>query len=129
MSRDVFCAIARGAHKFVEEAEAAWQKAVEAHGEAAEVKFPETAFHLPMIYALTGRQVKTLGDMKPVLEHCRADLLHPVPDETTWLPYLGHGLDEGAATMFAQEILCAIDYMDGNEDAARRDIAQRGAGA
>lgn len=115
MSHKVFCAVARGAHRFVEEAESAWQKAVEKYGESARVEFPQTAFYLPMIYALTGRKVETLADMKPILEHCRRDLLHPVPDGKVWLPYLGHGLDEGAATMFAQEILCAIDYFDGDE--------------
>jgi acetyl-CoA synthase len=113
MSHKVFCAVARGAHEFVEEAEAAWKEAVEKHGEDAKIEFPETAFYLPMIYALTGRQVRTLADARAVLEHCRKDLLHPVPDEKVWLPYLGHGLDEGAATMFAQEILCALDYLDG----------------
>jgi len=88
---------------------------VEKHGEDAKVEFPQTAFYLPMIYALTGHKVQKLADMKPVLEHCRRDLLHPVPDEEMWLPYLGHGLDEGAATMFAQEVLCALDYLDGHE--------------
>ena len=81
MSHKTFSAVARGAHKFVEEAEAACQKAVEKHGESAKIGFPQTAFHLPMIYALTGRKVETLGDIKPILEHCRQDLLHPVPDE------------------------------------------------
>jgi len=113
MSREVFCAVARGAHRFVEEAEAAWKEAVEQHGEDAQIGFPETAFYLPMVYALTGQKVTTLKEAGPVLEHCRRDLLHPVPEETVWLPYLGHGLDEGAATMFAQEILCAIDYLNG----------------
>ncbi|MBS3763283.1 MAG: CO dehydrogenase/CO-methylating acetyl-CoA synthase complex subunit beta [Planctomycetes bacterium] len=115
MSHKVFSAVARGAHKFVEEAEESWEKAVEEHGEDAEVGFPETAFHLPMIQALTGEKVKTLAEMKPILEHCRHDLLHPVPKEEMWMPYLGHGLDEGAATMFAQEIICAIDYLNGWE--------------
>ena len=115
MSHKVFSAIARGAHSYVEEAEQAWQKAVEEHGKDAEVGFPETAFHLPMAYALTEREIKTLGDMEPMLEHCRNDLLHPVPDKDLWLPYLGHGLDEGAATLFAQEILGAIDYLNGWE--------------
>ena len=112
MSHEVFSAVARGAHKFVEQAEAALANAVEKHGENAKVEFPETAFYLPMIYALTGRKVQTLTDMKPVLEHCRRDLLHPVPEKKVWLPYLGHGLDEGAATMFSQEILCALDYLN-----------------
>jgi len=115
MSHEVFSAVARGAHKFVEEAEAAWSKAVQQHGESAKVGFPQTAFYLPMIYALTGRKVQTLADMKPILEHCRRDLLHPVAAKEVWVPYLGHGLDEGAATMFAQEILCALDYVNGYE--------------
>ncbi len=115
MSRKVFCAVARGAHKYVEAAEKMWKDAVKKHGEDQKVEFPQTAFHLPMIYALTARKVNTLGEMEPVLEHCRRDLLHPVPDQQTWLPYLGQGLDEGVATMFAQEIICAIDYLDGNQ--------------
>lgn len=115
MSREVFCSIARGAHKYVEDAQEAWEEAVEEYGKDAEVAFPETAFHLPMIYALTGREVQTLGEIEPVLEHCREDLLHPVPDDSVWLPYLGHGLDEGVATLFAQEILGVIDYLNGYE--------------
>ncbi|MCK4375977.1 MAG: CO dehydrogenase/CO-methylating acetyl-CoA synthase complex subunit beta, partial [Candidatus Brocadiae bacterium] len=62
---------------------------------------------------LTGREVRTLADCEPVLQHCRQDLLHEVPADRVWLPYLGHGLDAGAAAMFAQEILCAIDYLNG----------------
>ncbi len=112
MSRQVFAAIIRGATKFVEQAEKQWEEAVKEHGESAPLKFPETAFHLPMAYALTGRKVTTLAEAKPLLEHCRRDLLHPVPTDDVWLPYLGHGLDAGAATMFAQEISCAIDYLN-----------------
>lgn len=113
MSRAVFSAVIRGAHQFVGEAEEAWKRAVDEHGESAPLKFPETAFSLPMILALTGREVRTLADCEPVLTHCRQDLLHEVPADRVWLPYLGHGLDAGAATMFAQEILCAIDYLNG----------------
>ncbi len=115
MSHKVFSAVIRGAHGFVNEAEKAWKKAVDEHGEDAELKFPETAFALPMILALTGRKVQTLAECQPVLKHCREDLLHDVPGDTAWLPYLGQGLDAGAATMFAQEILCAIDYLNGYE--------------
>lgn len=113
MSRAVFSAVIRGAHQFVKEAEGAWKKAVDEHGESAQLGFPETAFALPVIFALTGRKVETLADCEPVLKHCRGDLLHEVPPDRVWLPYLGHGLDAGAATMFAQEILCAIDYLNG----------------
>ncbi len=115
MSRKVFSAVIRGAHKFVEEAEQKWKRAVDRHGESAGLRFPETAFALPMILALTGRKVQTLADCEPVLKHCRKDLLHGVPSGEAWLPYLGHGLDAGAATMFAQEVLCAVDYLNGYE--------------
>mgnify|MGYP006281907355 CR=1 FL=1 len=115
MSRETFCSVIRGAHQYVDEAEEAWKKAVDEHGESAEIGFPETAFHMPMILALTGRKVNTLADLEPVLKHVREDLVHPVPDEKVWLPYLGHGLDAGAATMFAQEILGVLDYMNGWE--------------
>jgi acetyl-CoA synthase len=114
MSRAVFSAVIRGAHQFVSEAEEAWKKAVDEHGESAALEFPETAFALPMILALNGRKVETLAGCEPVLRHCRQDLLHEVPTDRVWLPYLGHGLDAGAATMFAQEILCAIDYLNGH---------------
>jgi acetyl-CoA synthase len=113
MSREVFKAVIRGAHQFVSEAEEAWKKAVDTHGESAELRFPETAFALPMILALTGRRVQKLADCEPMLKHCRQDLLHDVPADRVWLPYLGHGLDAGAATLFAQEILGAIDYLNG----------------
>ncbi len=115
MSRKVFSAVIRGAHGFVKEAEAAWEKAVDEHGEKAELKFPETAFALPMILALTGRKVQTLADCEPVLKHCREDLLREVPSDEVWLPYLGHGLDAGAATLFAQEILGAVEHLNGFE--------------
>jgi acetyl-CoA synthase len=113
MSHKVFSAVIRGAHEFVAEAQRAWQSAVDTHGESAELRFPDTAFALPMILALTGNKVQTLADCEPVLKHCRDDLLHDAPSDQVWVPYLGHGLDAGAATMFAQEILCAIDYLNG----------------
>ncbi len=115
MSREVFSAVIRGAHQFVKEAEEAWKRAVDEHGESTAIGFPETAFALPMVFALTGQKVEKLADCEPVLKHCREDLLKEVPADRVWLPYLGHGLDAGAASMFAQEILCALDYLNGYE--------------
>jgi len=113
MSRQVFVSVIRGAHQFVRQAEEAWKQAVDEHGEKAQLKFPETAFALPMILALTGRKVQTLADCEPVFKHIREELLPDEPSEEVWLPYLGAGLDAGAATMFAQEINCAIEYLNG----------------
>jgi len=115
MSREVFSAVIRGAHQFVKEAEETWKRAVDEHGESTPMGFPETAFALPMVFALTGQKVEKLADCEPILKHCREDLLKEVPADRAWLPYLGHGLDAGAASMFAQEILCALDYLNGYE--------------
>ena len=107
MSRQVMAAAIRGATGFVEEAEAKYVEAVERSGEDQKVEFPETAFFLPMIYSLMGLEVKTLGELKPVLAHCR-ELLATVPPDNLWLPYLGDGLDAGVATLLSQEVTCAM---------------------
>ncbi len=112
MSRQVMAAAIRGAHRFVDEAQRSLAAAVEARGDTAKVQFPETAFYLPMIYALMGIEVKTLADLKPVVAHCR-ELLPKEPPEHLWLPYLGDGLDAGAATLLALETTCALRYLNG----------------
>ena len=58
MSRQVMAAAIRGTTAFVEEAEAKFAEAVGKYGEGQKVEFPETAFYLPMIYALMGLEVK-----------------------------------------------------------------------
>ena len=112
MSRQVISAVIRGAHKFVQEAESGLAKAIKDKGEDFKVQFPETAFFLPMTYALMGLEVKTLAEMKPLVAHCR-ELLPDVPTERMWLPYLGDGLDAGIATLLALEATCALRYAKG----------------
>ena len=112
MSREVMAAAIRGATAFVEEAETKFAQAVQQYGEDQQVEFPETAFYLPMVYSLMGLEVKTLGEIKPVLAHCR-ELLATAPPDKLWLPYLGDGLDAGAATLLSQEVTCALRYLNG----------------
>jgi len=114
MSREVMSAVLRGAHGFVDEAEAKYGQAVAEKGEDQQISFPETAFFLPMAYSLLGLEVKTLGELKAVLSHCR-ELLKPVPAESLWLPYLGDGLDAGIAALLALEATCAMRYLDGEK--------------
>ena len=45
------------------------------------------------------------------------ELLHPEPEEHLWKPYLGEALDSGMATLFAEEIIMALRYIDGLEPA------------
>jgi len=71
MSRIVASAAIRGARKIVKEAEDFINKAIAEKGESQKVEFPETAFYLPMAYALMGVEVKTVGEMKPALEEAK----------------------------------------------------------
>jgi len=114
MSRLIATAAIRGAHAIAQEAEQYWQRMREARGEDAKIAFPETAFYLPMANALLGLEVKTLGDLKPILGHIH-ELLGPPPSESLWLPYLGDTLDAGIATLLSEEIIVALRYLEGQE--------------
>ncbi|PIU42052.1 MAG: CO dehydrogenase/CO-methylating acetyl-CoA synthase complex subunit beta [Candidatus Omnitrophica bacterium CG07_land_8_20_14_0_80_42_15] len=114
MSKIVATAAIRGANKIAKECEAFLNKAIKEKGKNQKVEFPETAFYLPMAYALLGAEVKTLGDMIPILEHVKG-LLHEEPSEKLWLPYLGDALDSGVATLLAEEIIVALRYLYGQE--------------
>jgi len=114
MSKIVAAAAVRGAQKVVKEAEDFINKAVAEKGESQKVEFPETAFYLPMAYALMGVEVKTVGEMKPVLEEAKS-LVGEEPGERVWLPYLGDALDAGVATLLAEELIVALRYLYGQE--------------
>ena len=107
MSKIIASAAIRGTYEIVAEAESRWNRARESSGEATKVAFPETAYFLPMIHALMGLEVKTVGEMKPVFTHIH-ELLPPHPSEAMWLPYLGDTLDAGIATLLAEELIVAL---------------------
>ena len=113
MSKQVFTQVIRGAHEWVRQAEEALEKALAEHGPDKPVGWPDyTSYCLPMSYAMMGEEAKTIGGIKPQVEHAR-ELLGPIPTDELWLPYLGHGLDAGAAAMFAQEALVALRTVNG----------------
>ncbi|GAB4528747.1 MAG: acetyl-CoA decarbonylase/synthase complex subunit alpha/beta [Anaerolineae bacterium] len=114
MSRYIATRAIRGATMIVNEAEALLQKAIEEKGADTPVAFPNTAYYLPTIMGLTGRQVSTLGDLVPVLEKARG-MLHPIPPEQRWTPYLGETLDSGIATLLAEEVIEAVRFVRGQQ--------------
>ena len=114
MSKLIASEAIRGAHNLVLQAEDTLEKTIAEKGEGFTFEFPDTAFYLPMIYAMTGYAVKTLGDMKIALGMAK-ELLHPEPEEHLWKPYLGEALDSGMATLFAEEIIMALRYINGLE--------------
>lgn len=114
MSKIVAAAAIRGAHKIMKEAEEFLNKAIKEKGKEQKVEFPETAYFLPMAYALLGIEVKNLGDMVPVLKEAKL-LLREEPSQSLWLPYLGDTLDSGIATLLGEEIIVALRYLYGQE--------------
>ena len=112
MSRYIATRAIRGANAIVHEADLMLQRAMEEKGADTPVAFPNTAYYLPFILGMTGREVSTIGDLPPVLEHARG-LLHPVPPDARWTPYLGETLDSGMATLFAEEIIMALKFVYG----------------
>ncbi len=114
MSKLIATAAIRGAHSIYERADKMLQKAIAEKGKDFAFEFPDTAFYLPMIYAMTGFQVKTLGDMRVGLNFAK-ELLHEEPAEHLWKPYLGEALDSGMATLFAEEVYLALRYVNGLE--------------
>lgn len=111
MSKIIASAGIRGAHKIVSHADNKWQEAMDKFGPATPVGFPNTAYYLPIIYGILGEKVEKLGDMGPILEHCKLLLPPPVQDKHP-LPYLGPLLDAGMATLFAEEMMEAIRYLE-----------------
>lgn len=114
MSKIIASAVMRGSHKVFNQAKELLEKVTAEKGEDYHFEFPDTAFYLPMINAMTGFEVKTLKDMKEGLKMAQ-DLLHADPEETLWKPYLGEALDSGMATLFAEEIWLALRYIEGLE--------------
>jgi len=109
----LICASAiHGAIAWVARAEAKLDEAIRAKGLESPVAFPDTAYHLPVIYSFTGARAETLGDLRDILARAKT-LLPAPPAEKVWLPYLGNTLDAGVATLFACEIIEACKYLIG----------------
>ncbi len=111
MSKIIASAAIRGAHKILHRAEEKYEEALDKFGPNQEVGFPNTAYYLPIIYAITGIGVSKIEDMKRILDICKK-LIPPPVREKTHLPYLAPALDAGMATFFAEEIIESIRYLE-----------------
>jgi acetyl-CoA synthase len=114
MSRYIATRAIRGANAIVAEAQALYDRALKDKGPDTEVAFPNTAYYLPVILGMLGHEVSKISDLEPVLDHAKL-LLHSVPDQTLWTPYLGETLDSGLATLLAEEIIEAIRFIYNEE--------------
>lgn len=114
MSRYIATRALRGASLIVQEFDASLNKATQELGPDTKIGFTNTAYFLPTILGYTGMKVETIGDLKPVLEHCKT-LLHAPPPGRTWVPYLGETLDAGVATLLAEEGVMGLRFAYGQE--------------
>jgi acetyl-CoA synthase len=112
MSKVIAAGAIRGAHQIARQAQELLDQAIREKGESAAVEFPNTGYFIPVIYAMTGREVKTLADFRPVMDEIKG-LLPPPVSPRLWTPYLGQVLDAGMATLFAEEVIEACRYVLG----------------
>ena len=112
MSKIIATSAIKGAYKIIEKAEHILKDCIKEHGPDQRIEFPNTGYYLPIIYSMTGTAVEKLSDAEKVLEEARK-LLPQVPSDKLWLPYLGGTLDAGIATLWAEEIIEVIKYLDG----------------
>jgi acetyl-CoA synthase len=111
VSKIIASAAIKGAYKIVSQAENKWRNAMDTFGANEPVGFPNTAYFLPVIYGMLGIKIEKLGDMENVLKKCKQILPAPVKENHP-LPYLGPALDAGMSTLFAQELIEAIRYLE-----------------
>ena len=114
MSRYIATRAIRGSNALVAEADALLKQAIAEKGADTPVAFPNTAYFLPVTYGMLEHKIQTLGDMRVSLEHAKK-LLHPLPDESLWVPYLGETLDSGQATLLAAEAIEGIRFVYGEQ--------------
>ena len=109
MSKLIATRAIRGAHNLVARAEQELLKALAEKPPHTAVKFPNTAYYLPISHGMLGMKIETLEGLKELLQEA-TKLLPPIPGDELWLPYLGNTLDAGMAALFADEIIEAIKY-------------------
>jgi acetyl-CoA synthase len=111
MSKLIATRAIRGAHKLVARAERELMQALSEKSPDTPVKFPNTAYYLPVSYGMLGLKIDTLNGLQELLREAKR-LLPSIPADDRWLPFLGNTLDAGMAALFADEIIEAIKYTE-----------------
>src|SRR5208283_1452174 len=111
MSSIIAAAAIRGAHNIVSQADDKYQAALNKWGPTKEIGFPNTAYFLPVIFATLGIKIETMGDVPPVLKLARAKL-PPLMKDTDPVESLAPVLEAGLATLWAEEIIEAVRYLE-----------------
>ncbi len=93
-----------GAITAVSYAEILLNQAIREFGANHPVGYPDTAYYLPVIRCLSGEEVKTLGDLVPILNRMRGSFKEDYRD-------FKNARQAGEATWYAAEIIEAVRYL------------------
>ena len=81
-------------------------QAIDEYGADHAIGYPDTAFFLPVLYALSGARITEIGQIRPVFNKIKSECVKP--------DFSREGaLLNGKATLYAAEIIEACDYLDG----------------
>lgn len=100
----------QGASNILSKTEERYKKALDTFGGSQRLKFPDSAYYLPVIYSLTGIKVKDLDSAGNALNIARS-LINP-PDNDSHISLMNPVPDAGMAAFFAEEISEAIRYIE-----------------
>jgi acetyl-CoA synthase len=84
-------------------AEILLSQALRLHGPEAPVGYPDTAYYLPVIRSLSGEAVTKLGELVPILNRMRNQVMPDLTFENARL--------WGESTLYAAEVIEAIHYL------------------
>ena len=129
MSQLVATLAINGARKIVNKASAMLKRAIAEYGQDADVTFYDrdgagTTYYLPVIYAFTGHKIEKLGDMQKTLEYARS-LLRSIEPEPH-VPGLEDTVHAGLATLFAEELIKGIEFVEGKQPEVRDNYKYNG---
>lgn len=85
-------------------AEILLSKAIKKYGPNHKIEYPDTAYFLPVMRALSGEEVKTLKELQPILNRVRGQIKSNLTFENVLLA--------GESTLYAAEIIEALRYIE-----------------
>ena len=103
MNMNLFDIIYDGQDQYLQIAEEMVAKVVAEKGKETPVKFPGTAYSLPVIYSITGKRITNVGELEEALALAK-EYIHPAK-------FLQAALDAGTASAMLCEIIEAIKYV------------------
>jgi acetyl-CoA synthase len=111
MSGIIYDSAKKGAETVLSLASQTIEKAIGEFGTEKPIGFPDTAFYLPVSFALLGKEARNLGDVLDILKDAR-DLYEGKGAGLLNISEMGGLLNFGIATLLSAEVIAAARYLD-----------------